>query len=275
MAPVGLDSFSYHLHLEDPDHQRDAAWFLEKTLGLGLAGCSFHPSHLQGWEDELIHGIGAFCQLHNLYLELTSAALDYARLCRRLILASQVGCRMLRASTQDISISSPADQRRIQINFVVENLKRLGEVAECVGVVLALTNRSTLSTAELIDVLRRVDSPFVRASFCNADVLAVLEDPLDAARELAPFIAGITLKDWCHTLDGQTIRHDGGVLGQGQAKVGEVHRMLREMCPRAPITLEIPTLSPVTTAESLEVEESRVTQSVAYIRSLEEDSVPV
>ncbi len=274
MAKVGLDSFSYHLHLEDADHPKDTLWFLERTRGLGLSGCSFSPQHLSGWEEETIRGIGAFCTQHDLYLELTSGASDYARLCRRLILASQVGCRMLRTFISDINADAPKEHRSVQLSFTVENLRRLGEVAECVGVILGIGNRGGLSTAELVDVLKRVDSPFVRASFCNAEVMAMLEDPVQALTELAPHVSGITLKDWCIWQEGETSAHDGCALGQGQAKVSEVYETARRLCAKSPITLEIATLSPVQTFASLEEEESRVRQSVEFVRSLDPDRVP-
>jgi|GEM_PF-2036066 len=275
VANIGLDSFSYHLHLEDVDHPRDAQWFLQKVLGFGLNGCSFNPRHLRGWDEELIQGIGAFCDQHGLYLELTSSASDYARLCRRLILASEVGARMLRTVIAENHPGVSEEQRRVHVRFAVDNLKRLGEVAECVGVVLCISNCGSLTTAELAEVLGQVDSPFVRASFCNAEVPAAREDPVDSALTLAPYIAGVTLKDWRMCREGETDVHEGCALGTGQARVGEVYRILQQVCPKAPITVEVPTLSLGHTFHGLEEEEARVQQSVEFVKALDQDPVLV
>lgn len=271
MACIGLDSFSYHLHLQDVDHPRDAFWFLGKVLELQLDGCSFNAAHLRGWDEDMIHAIGAFCDQHGLYLEITSNASDYARLCRRLILASEVGARMLRTFIAFPEVSE--EQRRVHIRFAVENLKRLGEVAECVGVVLGIGNQPNLTTTELVDILHQVNSPFVRVSFCSAEVLGAWEDPVEAAVGLAPYITAVTLKDWRVWREGGATIHEGCVLGEGQARVADVHRILSQICPKAPITLEIPTLGPGHTLHALEEEEAHVRRSVEYAKALDQERV--
>lgn len=268
MANVGLDSFSYHLHLEDVDQHRDAVWFMDKTLELGLGGCSFSPRHLHGWDETLIRNIGAYCDEHNLYLELTSSAADYARLCRRLILASEVGARMLRTFIADINSEAPAEQRRVQMSFVVENLRRLGEVAQSVGVVLGIGNRGSLRTSELTEILCRVDNEFVRASFCNAEVLAFWEDPVDSAISLSSHIASLTLKDWRVWRDGASFAYEHCALGEGHAMAADVYSMARQLCPKVPITLDVPTFSD---SCGFSEEDARVRRSVELIAALERD----
>jgi sugar phosphate isomerase/epimerase len=263
-----LDSFSYRLHLEDVDHPRDTRWFLSKTLELGLSGCSLSPRHLQGWDEDLVRKIGEFCGQNRLYLELTSSATDFAKLSRRLIVASQAGARMLRTFIVDVPADMPREQRSMQMSFTVENLKRLGDVAEGVGVVVGIGNRCNMCTAELGDIICRVGSPLIRASFCNAEVLAKPEDPLDAAMEIAPYVAGITLKDWRVWADGERTAHEGCALGAGQARVANVYRALRQSCPKVPITVQLVTQG---ASASLEDEDRRAHESVRLIRTLEQE----
>lgn len=269
MADFGLDSSSYHLHLEDANHPRDTRWFLDRILELGLQGCSFSPRHLCGWDEAILSEIGQFCGHHNLYLELTSSALDYARLCRRLIVASQVGARMVRTFIADIQPHASEAQRRTHVRFAIENLKRLGDVAECVGVFLGIGNKSHLTTAELSDVLAQVNSPFVRASFCNAEVLTTWEDPVDAAIGLSSHTVSVMIKDWRVYRNGALFIQEDCALGEGDAKVADVYRVLRNACPRAPITLEVPLMSATQAVHSLQDEEARVTQGLAFLRALD------
>lgn len=274
LPSIGLDSCSYHLHFEDVDHPRDTLWFLRRVVDLALSGCSFSPGHLRAWDEETLHRIGDFCDQHNLYLQLTSSASDYARLCRRLILASEVGASMLQTCITQISPSVSEVQRRVHIRFAVENLKRLGEVAECVRVVLGISNRCGLTTTELADVIEQVNSPFVRVSFCSAEVLASWEDPVEAAVAIAPHVAGITLKDCRVYRVGPDVVYESCELGKGEARVADVYRVLRRSCPQAPLTLKL-SGDASRTLYSLEDEDAHVRESIQFIRALDPDRVLV
>ena len=269
MPGIGLDSFSYHLHLDDADHPRDAFWFLRRILDLKLNGCSFSPKHLRGWDESLIRDVGAFCQHHDLYLELASSASDYARLCRRLILCSEVGARMLRTHIAQVPEVSEV-QRSVHLSLAIENLKRLSEVAECVGVVLGIINRPDLTAAELAGILHRVGSPFVRASFCNAEALAAREDPLEAASALAPYIGAVMLRDLRVRDESGQLANEACIFGQGDGRIGEVFVILSRDCPKAPVTL-----APRHALQSLEEEEAHVRQSVEFVRELDKHRVLV
>lgn len=271
MVKLGLSSYSYHLHLEDMDNPRDALWFLRKTLELGLDGCHFDPRHLQGWNDELIRLIGSFAQAHGLYLELGSGGFDYPRLAKRLHLAAEVGARVMRTFIGGERHKLTEPQREQLISSAIEGFRRLSDVAQEVGVPIAIENHEDLTSRELISILEAVDSPYVRAYINNGNCFAVWEEPLECVCSLTAHAAGANLKDLMYRWVEGVMEREGCPLGHGEARVADVYAALRQSNPDMPITLEIPTFGPRYIVRTLAEEEENVVRSIAYIRRLEQE----
>ena len=269
MVKLGLNSFSYHLHLEDMDNPRDAFWFLRKTLELGLDGCYFDPRHLQGWNEDLVRAIGEFCRREGLYLELGSGGFDFARIAWRLSLASQVHARLVRTFIGGERQKLPEAHREQLLKSATESFKRLAEVAENLEIPLAIENHEDLTSDELIAILQAVDSPYVRAVVDNGNCFAVWEDPVECVEKLSLHAAGNHLKDGKYWWDEGILQREGCVLGRGDARVADVYPILRKADPDMPVTLEIATVGPYMTVKTLREEEQNVLQSIEYVRQLE------
>lgn len=272
MVKLGLDTFSYHLHLEDVDHPRDAYWFLKRVVDLGLDGCHFDPRHLRGWDEGLVRSIGRFCEAHGLYLELGCGGFDYARVSQRLALAASAGARMVRTFIGGERHKVPEGRRSEVISYTIENFKRLGDVAEHTGVVLALQNHEDLTSGEVLAILAAVDNPCVRACVDNANALCVWEDPVECVRNLIPYLSAAHLKDWKHHWQQGIPVREGCALGRGDASVGEVYSLVRGARPDLPITLKIATIGPGHAPRTLAEEHANVLDSIGFIKALQEDT---
>ena len=271
MLKLGLNSFSYHLHLEDMDNPRDAFWFLRKTLELGLDGCYLDPRHLQGWNEDLVSQIGEFCRKQGLYLELGSGGFDFARIARRLTLAAQFDARLVRTFIGGERQKLPEGHREKLLQSATESFKRLAEVAKSAEVPLGIENHEDLTSEEVIAVLQAVDSPYVRAVVDNGNCFAVWEDPVECAEKLSPYMVGNHLKDSKYWWDEGVLQREGCALGLGDARVAEVYPILRKADPDMPVTLEVPTVGPYMTVKTLREEEHNVLQSIEYVRKLEHE----
>ena len=85
---------------------------------------------------------------------------------------------------------------------LAEQLRRMGEhlvpVAEQAGarhLRLGLLPHLDYRAAEILEVVRRVDRPALRAAYDTANAFPVCEEPVDAARLLAPHAVAVALKD--------------------------------------------------------------------------------
>ena len=67
--------------------------------------------------------------------------------------------------------------------------------AERLGLTLALEPHMDYRSTELLQVVEAIGSPALRLVFDFSDPLSVNEDPLDAARHVAPYVAAVHIRD--------------------------------------------------------------------------------
>jgi sugar phosphate isomerase/epimerase len=119
-----------------------------------------------------------------------------------------------------------------QLRRMKATLARTATRAEDLGVVLALENHADYRGYEIVEVIDAVDSPSLRASFDSANPLAVCEDPVDAAKVMAPYAVTCHLKDLRVVPYGPTgPQMLAAPVGRGNVDVAAVLQVLREKAP--------------------------------------------
>jgi len=76
--------------------------------------------------------------------------------------------------------------------------------AERAGVVLAYENHWDYNADEVLSLIHKVDSPWLKVTFDTGNALRVGDDPVEAARKLAPYIVCTNLKDIGEPTPGAT-----------------------------------------------------------------------
>lgn len=89
----------------------------------------------------------------------------------------------------------PDDGGAREVEASVPALRRLVAAAEEGGVVLAVENHADLTAGQLAWLIEEVASPSLAACFDVANAVRVGDDPVDAARTLAPFAVAAHVKD--------------------------------------------------------------------------------
>ena len=271
MVKLGLDSFSYNLHMENPQKPLDVFWFLNRVVELGLDGCQVDPRHLGDWKADLMNGIGQFCSDNGLYLELGTWRYDFDTVSMQLQRASEAGARCLRTFYGGFRHETSAHDLRKAMSDTTEGLKRLAPVAEDAGVPLALENHEEFTSEEIVEILEAVGSPYVRACLDTGNGMPVGEDPVDCVRNLAPYAAATHLKDWVVRFEDGVPSWEDRALGEGEAKTAQVYAILRHKLPDLPLTIELPTFGS-SRQVTIEDEERNVVKSVEFARGLESRS---
>ena len=82
-----------------------------------------------------------------------------------------------------------------QIQRVSAILRETVKRAEDAGVRLAIENHIDFTSDEILEILANVDSTFLGVNFDSGNTLRVLEDPVAAARKLAPHTFATHMKD--------------------------------------------------------------------------------
>jgi len=88
-----------------------------------------------------------------------------------------------------------------QIAAIVKMLEESVKIAEDNGVILAIENHIDYTSAEIQQILARVDSDSLKVNFDTGNTLRMMEDPVAAARRLGPYTVAT------HTKDVDACRH--------------------------------------------------------------------
>jgi len=140
-------------------------------------------------------------------------------------------------------------------------LRRLCPVAADHGVVLAIENHADYRAGDILRVLELVDSPALRVQLDTGNPFAVAEEPVDAARLLAPYCVSTHIKDLtiAPLTDGEWVKILGCALGDGDVDLRAIAGILASKAPSDPpfmIEVEAPT-----------DHERAFERSVAYLRA--------
>jgi sugar phosphate isomerase/epimerase len=227
---VGVTIYSLHQYCESG--RMSVADFIDFCAGLGMDGVDlgyyWHdvdrelPEARQRLDRHHLE-VGAYI-VGNNFAQPTAERLDaeVARVKRAVDEAVALGARTLRIFVGDQSGAMYAQVRE----RVLPPLRTVADYATAHHVVLAVENHGTLAgrADEILDILRSVDSPFLRANVDIGNWMAVGEDPVDSTQRVAPYAA------LCHVKDVR--REDGRLVpcavGEGDVDLVGCFAALRE-----------------------------------------------
>ncbi len=242
---VGLDALTLKAVSLDPLE------LLELTRAHGLEGLHFSARLLQGRDDDYLDKLAAEAQAHGLYLELAGAGVNPGqsgrtvaemveewkplfRLARRLNAPFLNTCFGL---LKERTFSAPTLAE--QIELTIEVLRELSVMAADFDVMITMELHVDLTSLELVRVIEAVDSAHVRANLDTANALGLLEDPVDAARALAPYVHTTHFKDTCIYPTEEGYNWQGGApLGRGLVDLPAVVEILYRANPNVHLNIE-------------------------------------
>ena len=129
-----------------------------------------------------------------------------------------------------------------QLERLSAALRVLAPVAADYGVHIAIENHADYRARDLIEVLERVDHPALRVQLDTGNPFAVAEEPVDAARLLAPYAVSTHIKDMTirPLTDGEWVKVLGCTLGEGDVDLVQIAHLLAEKAPEScPFMIEV------------------------------------
>jgi sugar phosphate isomerase/epimerase len=267
---LGLDSYSYHLafgaHPDFTPRRRLTLFdFIERVAALGLDGCQIDPMHLASRDRSYLAEVRAAAAGPGLFLEYGTIGTDPRRLERELAVAGRLGSSVLRTfagfDRWHHCTQVPAEIRR-----AISGLKRVRRRAEDLGIRIAVENHGDLTTDELLQVVRAVDSPWVGICLDVGNALLTLEDPIVATAQMAPFAVTTHFKDYAMAPTNYGGKITGVALGDGVIDLPAAMKLLRTRTSLDRIILEIPVEAEGGERSALAREDDFVHRSVRYAR---------
>lgn len=214
-------------------------------------GMQLDMSQLESHEPEYLHALRDRVERAGLWLELSvpsrylESADAYAEMVR---IAGALGVDRIRVALLYGRRYESFDTRQAWTAFDAKWRRQLAEmkpVIERYPIRVGIENHKDFSGAELAELLASLDSPKIGATVDFGNNVALLEEPLDTIRALAPFAVTTHVKDMAvrRTADGFELSEVP--LGRGLVPLAEALRVLRAARPDIRFCLEMITRDPL------------------------------
>lgn len=190
---LGLHSFSYEYHFRhDPGF--DAFAFVRRAADLGVGGVhismnGFRFRCVGGTSAERLRAVGAAVRDAGMFLETDTSGTDPGHLADIL-----EACRLLGADRVRTYTRHPGPPET-QAEATIRDLRAAAPVAAEKGIMILLENHEDFTGDELRRILEAVDHASVGALYDFGNAMMVMEEPMEAAKAMAPFVRSVHLKD--------------------------------------------------------------------------------
>jgi sugar phosphate isomerase/epimerase len=207
---VGIDSYCFHRYFgEVYDHQTapDKNMTMEEFLayakeldvdGVSLESC-FFPSFEEAWFKDLKAQLDEY-DFDRVYawghpdgLEAGKNRDEYNSMVDQIKNAKLIGADVMRVVAS--SLMFRFEPHGPQIDMLVEWFKEAVKVAEEYDVKLAVENHIDYTSDECLELLERVDSPYLGLNLDTGNFLRLLDDPVEGTRKLADKVLATHIKD--------------------------------------------------------------------------------
>ncbi len=207
---VGIDSYCFHRFFgEVYDHQTapDKSMTMEDFLvyakeldvdGVSLESC-FFPSFDEAWFKDLNvqldeYGFDrVYAWGHPNGMEAGKNRDEFDSMVAQIPYAKMIGADVMRVVAS--SLMFRFEPHGPQIDILVGWFKEAVKVAEEYDVKLAVENHLDYTSDECVELLERVDSPYLGLNLDTGNFLRLLDDPVDGTRKLADKVFATHIKD--------------------------------------------------------------------------------
>ena len=207
---IGIDSYCYHRYFgeiygnqSDPGRRMTYADFLNRAVELKVDGVSLETCFFESFTDDYLRRLKAIIDAGNLEVVVAwghpkgfeggkkPEAMDELRSMFRV-------CHILGASVMRVvgsSLDYRNDPHAPQLDALTGIFKEAARIAAGEGVRLAVENHFDFSADEYMDLISRVNSPYFGLTLDTGNALRIGDDPVEAARMLAPHVFATHTKD--------------------------------------------------------------------------------
>lgn len=284
---VGIDSYCFHRYFgeiypqqQDPGTRWDMKDdFVPFAISLDVDEVAletlFYPSLDDGYcadikdrlDDADMKRVIGWGHPDGLHGGRDQEALD--DLVRHIPRAEAVGAQIMRICASSMLYVN--EDHAEEIRNVVAMLRQAAPVAEDHGVTLAIENHIDFTSTEILQILEGVGSDHLKVNFDVGNSLRLYEDPVEAAKNLAPHSVTTHTKDIVARRDHTGAPSENFLFwpscpaGEGLIDMMGVARELDAAGFEGSLAIELDLLASPWDARS---EEDNVAQSIAYLKSI-------
>lgn len=226
---LGLETFSY-LPLYAAG-KMDVFGFIERTHELGLDGVQInictereHWGMLGGIETDRLRDVRRLTESLGMYVEVDTYGMQEEHLRTALRASHLLGADVLRtyASTPDVlegaallDYMQPGGGVDRDLERAVLTLRRLLPICADIGIRIAMENHEYETSAQMLSLVKAVDSEWVGLLVDTGNMMTVWEDPVAAVTAMAPFAISTHFKDHAVIEEDDRLWVVGTPVGKG------------------------------------------------------------
>ena len=232
--------FSMGMHASSNRPMISPWQLMDQAFNAGLEGVEFPIALLQ---NENLAAIKRYAQERELFLSLETAGYHPTKLAEAIETCQRLGACTLRTA---VGGARPGGDRRALtgrwwsfLQDVLLGLRKAQQQAERAGVCLCVENHQDLTSEEIVWLCATIDSQRFGVVLDTGNTLATAEDPVDFARNVAPYIKHIHLKDYQVFLSEEGYRLVRCSLGVGVVNFRTLFDLFAEVCPQATMSIEL------------------------------------
>ncbi|MGC8878891.1 MAG: sugar phosphate isomerase/epimerase family protein [Anaerolineae bacterium] len=207
---IGIDSYCYHRYFgeiypnqTDPGRRMSYRDFLRRAVELGVDGVSLETCFFENFSDSYLASLKEIIDEGRLEVVVAwghpkgfeggkkPEAMEEMKAMFRVCHA--LGAKVMRVVGSSLDYRN--DPHGPQIDALTQLFKEGARMAEGEGVRLAVENHFDFTAEEYLDLIQRVNSPYFGMTFDTGNALRIGDDPVEAARMLAPYVFATHTKD--------------------------------------------------------------------------------
>jgi len=237
---IGLETESYHLQFISG--RMDVFQFIRKTAELGLDGVMLNINPwpgLPGWgvlesfDPEYLAKVSNEIREYGFFAEIDTRGTDPGYLTQVIEAAHQIGADVIRTYVCTDGFD-PDKLRRAP-----QDIAQLVPLLAKYRIRLAVENHEEELADEVIQIIKKVNSPWVGAHCDIGNGMMAWEDPVEAVRKLAPYAFTTHFKDHIIIYDGEDYRVCGVPVGTGNIDTEACFKILVDQSTLTRINVEM------------------------------------
>ncbi|RPH36794.1 sugar phosphate isomerase/epimerase [bacterium] len=267
---VGLDTYSYHIAFGTdpavkPRRPMDMFELMDRLGDLELSGCQIDPMHWQNLSRRDLQAVRREADARHLFIECGAMGISKQEIEKGLRAGAILGARILRCFLGFNRFSRETDVQQ-ELDNAAEAIRSVLRLVEQEGIKLAIENHGDVRSRELVALVAESDSPHVGICLDTGNSLCVLEDPLKAAEQMAPYAFSTHFKDCAIVGTASGCKIVGTALGEGMLPLPELYRVISTEAALDRLLIEIPFDAAAGGREAIRGEDRAVRESVRYCR---------
>ncbi len=218
---------------------------------------------LSPYGEEVLDQTRETARQHGVTLETGTAGARPERMLQYLAITKRLDAKLLRITPHATDTHPTREEAADAIREVLPAFREA-------GVAIAIENHFTMTSADLLWLVRTIDDESVGICLDTANSIVQQEWPMETVRQLADYAISLHMKDYRMSAhpDGVGVLIEGAPLGAGDQQIQTILDELEQRGKHLPMVLEqwMPPYSSI--EETLQQEDEWIRQSVAYARSI-------